>query len=120
MAERKVLVQKCKEMGIQFSTKTRVSVLKEKLRELGVDLTSITNTTPTAAVDPRGTQVNLSGQQLEAVVNSVVEKLSTKRKSRRVASIDMDDEASATASFEDDDELEGDDDDDSIIKTVHP
>ena len=29
MAERKVLVQKCKEMGIQFSTKTRVSVLKE-------------------------------------------------------------------------------------------
>ena len=42
MSEKEIIIQKCKEMGIKFSSKARIQNLKKKLADLGVDVESIT------------------------------------------------------------------------------
>ena len=71
MAERSKLIAKCKGLGIKVTGKTRINVMKDKLKALGVN-----NEQPVSVNPQQSNNVNLSANQIAEIVNSVVSKLS--------------------------------------------
>ena len=73
MSATKIIREKCSEMGIVFTTKTRIQTLKAKLAELGVDVEALisNNTTP---FDPTQRQTEIANI-VPDVVQAVLKEL---------------------------------------------
>ena len=116
MAERKALFERCKELGIPVTGKTRINIMRAKLKELGAEnLQPANRQSPGSESSGTNTNVVLSENQIAVIVDSVVTKLAKKsrngKRSHNKSSISNTTETESSDESSSDEETDAESDD---------